>query len=226
MRPTLIGLILFTTAACGGNGSQTVALDEPLHLKVDGATAGIARMHLDGATGVVTTPGPVIASVSGGDPGATNDLSFAPTLLTLDLRTVGERVALGELRLPLGDLRVFAPSLPAGGLQLRDLALELPATTKLEVVRKSSDVLSLRSDATALSLAWKLQLPDGSLYALGPVAIGPVELHVAASQDEEGALSVQLVAMCPDACGGVDGLFTLRDGLVWTKATATAQAIE
>ena len=73
-----------------------------------------------------------------------------------------------------------------------------------------------------LALDWKMELADGSHYALGPLPIGPVELHVAVTEDDAGALTLQLVTMCPDGCGGADGLFTLGDGMVWLRAEATA----
>ena len=142
--------ILITAAGCGANDSRAVALDAPLRLRVDGAAVGMARVHLDGATGVVTPSGPVIARAPGGAPGdatgatagatagATNDLAFEPAALTFDLQRREDSARAVALRVPLGDLRVFAPSLPSAGLQLRDLAVRLPEATRLDIVRSAA----------------------------------------------------------------------------------------
>jgi hypothetical protein len=161
----------------------------------------------------------VIARASDG--GATSDLAFAPERLALALERRGERAQLGELTLPLGDVHVFAPALPEG-LQLRELAVRLPERTALDVVRASETVVTLAARAP-LALDWKLQLADGSRYPLGALPLGPVELRVAVTRDDAGALDVQVVAMCPESCGGIDGLFALADGMVWTHAAALAR---
>ena len=221
MKPTQLGWILLAAAACGGTNPQSLALDQPLWLSVDGAAGGVARVHLDGATAIATPPGPVIFRASDASAGATNDLSFTPTTLALELRRGSGRASVAALDFPLGDLRVFAPSLPAAGLQLRQLVLRLPETAYLEVVRADATTLTL-AGTTPLSLDWKLQLDDGSLYPLGALPIGPVELHLAVSEDDQGALSLQLLAMCSASCGGVDQLFTLDDGMIWISGAATA----
>lgn len=224
MRPMMrLAWIVVTLAGCGENGAGVVPHDQTLwqtlRLRFDGPTAGVAQVRLDGATGIVTPSGPKITSVAEASAGATGDLSFTPTTLRLDLRSDGKRATLGALALPLGDLRVFAPSLPPGGLQLRELALETATTTPLEVTRASEDVLGLHATAAPLRLAWKLELADGTLYPLGPLPLAPTDLHVAVTREHDGTLSLQLLAMCADGCGGIDGLFTLSDGLVWTRST-------
>jgi hypothetical protein len=218
MKATLLGLTALFVAACGGGTSSSIGLDQPVALTVAGPATGSVRLHLDGASAVPS--GPVISSVHDAVAGA-NDVAFAPDRLALALRTHDNGTGVvSDLALPLGDVRVHAPALPAAGWMLRDLVLVIRAPQKLTIARATPTLLSLAGSAT-LALDWQLELDDGTLYPLGPLTIGPLELHVAVTEDEvTGGRTLQLMALCPGSCGGVPDLFTISDGVIELRSNS------
>jgi hypothetical protein len=217
MRSLSIGLLALGLAGCGG--ASTVSLDATaLTLAVTGPTDAMTRVRLDGATGVTTPPsGPVIRAFAP----PSHDLAFTPGTLALGLSVQGDRAVIEGLELPLGSITVFAPSLPASGLTFRELVLRLERGV-LPRLRATPDLLSL-GGTLRFALDWKLELDDGTLYPLAPIGIGPIETHVAVTAADDGALTLQIMGLCPDGCGGVDGVFGLADGAFYARSDATAR---
>ena len=202
-------LALTLCAACGG--TSPTPLDEPVRIAGDGAGAGIITTRLTSPLALTfgTTPTVVLESLQ---PPAGHDLSFTPGRTIFGLAH-GDFATLGAASIALGDLHVGGAALPAGGIDLRDLTLVLAHPLRAGVTRARPDVLAVAGTAT-FELRWKLVLEDGSLYPLGPVEVGPFELHAAARRAADDTASMELLLLCPDACAEVPGIFQLGETAV------------
>jgi hypothetical protein len=220
MRTILLAAILLS--ACGEVAGAPVALDDRVRFTADGAAEGLMRVHLDGATAILSPPLVEIGSLRAALSVPTSDLSFAVRELALGMELRNGHGYFSRVEVPLGDLRLFAEWLPAEGLMLRQLVLRVGDGTRLDVERSAEDSVTL-SGSTALFLDWKLELIDGSLYPLGALPLGPMGLRASVARDADGAVAFQLFGSCAEDCGGLEEVVALDGGMIYVNAPVNVQ---
>ena len=191
-------------AACGGSEAP-ISFDQPVTLTASGKGAGGLRAQIVGATVVPTEPLPVLDLKTGDDPGWS---SLAVQGLALGLRTRDGRAWLDEARMPLEDVRVYGAALPAAGVQLRNLALRIQGPTRVEVTHAAANSLSMTA-TLGVALEWQLELDDGTLYPLGNVPLGPMEVRIGAMRPADADPVLSLFGLCAAPCGGIEELFSI-----------------
>lgn len=191
-------------------------------------TAGCADVGSTAAAGSLETPAVIVSDraaevsrlevvVDGGVGAGPVELSLPVAELGLRVRT-GDRPALEQLELSLGDVKVPAAALPPTGLELRDLRLALPEPARAQVVHVQDSALELLAQAP-LELSWSLMLEDGSLYPLGTVRTQPLDLALTVVRDGSGpGATATLTARCAGVCWELGGVAELRDGELYLEA--------
>jgi len=164
----------------------------------------------------------VQVTAAGGFASRPSQLSFEIQGLQLLVRT-GDRPALEQLSLPLGDIQVPSQVLPPTGLSLRDLRLSVEQPVAASVIHEQHDALELTARAP-LRLDWSLVLEDGTVYALGPARTTPVELDIQLSRQAERTIAT-VSARCQGTCWSLDGIASLSDGRVDLIADATVNPL-
>jgi hypothetical protein len=148
----------------------------------------------------------------------------AVTALYAQLDT-GDHPRLALLSMPLDDLQMSSGTMPPSGLALRDLTLELRATTAATMTRASDDALSAQATAT-VTLRGTLQRGDGDAVALGPLDLGPVPLDVAVTRAADGRASLAIDGRCDGVCWQLAGVATVRDARVHASVRAQVSPLE
>jgi hypothetical protein len=213
-------------AGCGGSVSSTVPLDAPLRMSGDAPGVGSVRAHLTSDWGAVPGGGPVVESVETSSAGtrapAESELAIAPGRTTF-VMSRGAVARLEHVTVALGDLHLEGGALPPAGVELADLSLELEQPVGIDVAHATGDLLAV-SGSAMFALHWKLVLDDGSRHPLGPIEIGPLEVHAAARRDVNDEVQLELELFCSGVCADMPGLFQLSDGILDVGIPLAVQA--
>jgi hypothetical protein len=227
--------LLLAAAGCGGSASSALSLDGAVRVRGDAIAEGFVHVQLGGTSEVVVVPSapeapPTVQSLGivqpppGLSSASVTELDLAPGRTSFGVDARDGRAWLEDTTVALGDLHLEGGSLPPGGVELRDLVLAIDsrrsASPEMTVVRAESDLLSLMA-TRAFELRWKLELEDGTLHTLGPLALEALEVHASVERDAAGHPGLELVLLCPGECGGVPGVFSLTGGVVDVRLPVT-----
>jgi hypothetical protein len=223
MRPNAwIIVIGLAAAGCGQDATSTLSFEEPLRVSVDGPAQGAITVRLPPDLRV-TLEGP--RALEDFTPVAQQgELTVPISSARMSLVAHENGMMLERIELPLGDLQIAGGALPASGVRLRELVLALEGREPATMVRREPSLLSMRGEV-AMELRWKLVLDDGSLYALGPLALPKVELHAAATRDGNGVVRVEIMMLCPGVCAEIPAVFQVRDAALDLTATGAASPL-
>jgi hypothetical protein len=192
-------------AGCGGDLASAFSLSEPVQVIATGPLDNNATLGFH---------------VVGGTRPGSSDQSWRIEALSLVVENEGQNKGrLLQLVMQLGDVDISGQVMPPNGLSLRDLRLDMTrAPAKMTITESDDDELSMTA-LVPLQLDWKLRLPDGSDYSLGPVATEPLSLQVTANR-VAGALHMELHASCPGECWSLPYLASVTGLSASAGATA------
>lgn len=204
MARSFLSVFIILAAGCSASSPSPVSLAQATRVTSAGLLHGRVESIAQG--GLQQMPTPVELPVQG---------------LDLVLKT-GPRAELTSLTLPIGDVNVPASALPPRGLQLRDVMLHTDAAIAAQVVHADTDSAELVAHAP-LTLAWRMLLDDGRSWALGPSRTAPLDLDLVVVRTATG-YATTVTARCPGECWSLDGIASLRDGVVELVADADVRA--